>query len=76
MHPAIILEAGVPALGLLGTLAAFFRSSGQREGRLSASIDENARAIKRLTDFLDRMDDKFDDHEHRITVLETKARIK
>jgi hypothetical protein len=76
MHIATIIEVTVPVLGLLGGMAAYIRSSGQREGRMTAALDENARAIKGLSEVLDRLGTKFDGHEQRITVVETKLDIR
>lgn len=76
MHPATIIEVVAAVLGVLGTLTGVIYTTGRREGRVTSALDENARAITKLTNLLDRLDGKYDDHETRITVVETKLKIR
>lgn len=72
MHIATFLTIGIPGVALLGTLGAYIRSSGHREGKTNAVIAENARAIDKLSGTLDKLSTTLGDHEHRITIVETK----
>lgn len=64
---AVVVEAVVPAITVCGVLYA--------TGRFTARVEENTRATTRLTKAFDRHADKtdarLDDHEKRITIVET-----
>lgn len=76
MHPAIILEATAAAVTVLSVVAGFVYTSGRREGKVTSALEENGRAISKLSLVLDKLADKLDDHETRITVVETKLKGK
>lgn len=68
MHPVTIIEATAAILTLLGGMAAYIRSSGNREGRMTSALEESARrhdeTAKRITEVVEanaRTNDKLSD---------------
>lgn len=65
MH-ATTIEAIAAFVTVLATVLAV--------GRWTGRVDQLAKAIDKLTAVFEKMDSRLDDHEHRITVVETKIK--
>lgn len=74
MSVAEILSIVLAGFGVIGALTAWVLKS--TVAPIKVSMDGSTRAIDRLVTAIDKLDDKLDDHDGRITRIETVHKMR